>query len=144
MGYCVTMEISNLVIRKEVIDEALKAINDLFKPATLKKQASGGSYSGGKQTHWSYSWVTYPEGGFKALEEALQGWRYASHINDNGDLEIDMFEGEKLGDDQYLWKALAKYLTDGAIYCRGEDGALWCWEIKHGKFKELDGTVTYR
>lgn len=144
MGYYVTMDISKLVIRSEVQKEALKAINDLFELDTIKKHGSGGSYSDGKQTAWNYSWVIFPEGGFKSLKEALEKWRYETNELPSGDLEIAMFTGEKLGDDHVLWKALAKYLTDGAIYCRGEDGALWCWEIKNGTFKELDGTVTYR
>lgn len=144
MGYYVSMDISNLTITKKNIAKALKAINALFEPATIKKQGSGGSYEGGKQTKWNYSWVTFPDGGFKSLKDALNEWRYETNELPNGDLEVDYFTGEKLGDDPVLWEALAKYLTDGAIYCRGEDGALWCWEIKNGKFKELDGTVTYR
>ena len=145
MGYCVTMDVSNLSIPKDKKEDALKAINALHDPELMQKQAGGGVWKAGGERTYHYSWVTNPEdGGFKDLVEAIKEWRYEAYEDEDGNVHIEYFTGEKLGNCNVLWKALAQYLTDGHIDCRGEDGALWRWEIKNGTFKELDGTVTYR
>ena len=144
MGYCVSMEIENLNIPLEKVKDALKAINALFEPKLMKGQASGGSYSGGKQTDWNYSWVDKPaDGGFKNLEEAFDAWRYSAS-NQDGSCEIECFTGEKLGDDPILWAAVAPFVNPKAVItCRGEDGAQWRWIFKGGKFKEQMGKVVW-
>lgn len=146
MGYCVDMTINNLFIPLEKVNDALKAINALHNLQTMKdNQCGGGTFQGGKQTNWSYSWVDNPPtGGFKSLEEALDAWRYTAS-NQDGNCVVEYFNGEKLGDDTTIWEALAPFVNPKAeIACRGEDGALWKWVFNNGKFKELSGTVTYR
>ena len=147
MGYCITMDISNLTISEENIPKALKAINALHKDQkTVVKNGGGGmSCGGGRETVYSYSWVdTPPEGGFKSLEDAFDAWRYSAHDAD-GDCVVDYFTGEKLGNCDVLWKAIAKYVNPKAeIRCRGEDGAQWRWIFKEGKFKEQDGEVIWK
>jgi hypothetical protein len=144
MGYYVEMTFNEIVIPSNKVKAALKTINGFFKDqeTIIKNGGGGSSHCGGKTTR-SYSWVNYPEGGFKSLVDAFAEWRYESNELDNGDHEVVCFTGEKLGDCHILWNALAKYIGNGSIDCRGEDGALWRWEIKDGKFKELSGKVTY-
>ena len=147
MGYCISMEISDLHIPLENVSKALKAINALHKDqATIVKNGGGGSSSGGgKPTIHFYSWVDNPpEGGFKSLEEAFEAWRYSAR-NDDGDCVVDYFTGEKLGNCDVLWKAIAKYVNPKAeIRCHGEDGAQWRWIFKEGKFKEQSGDVIWK
>jgi hypothetical protein len=143
MGYCISMDISNLHIPLENVSKALKAINALHKDqATIVKNGGGGSSSGGgKPTVHFYSWVDNPpEGGFKSLEEAFEAWRYSAS-NQDGNCVIECFNGEKLGDCETLWRALEKLVSPtGKIHCRGEDGMEWKWVFKGGKFKEVTST----
>lgn len=147
MGYCITMDISKLYIPLEKSQKALNAINALFKDQeTVVKNGGGGmSCGGGKPTVYSYSWVSNPpEGGFKSLEEAFAAWRYSA-ANDDGNCVVEYFTGEKLGNCDVLWKALAKFVNhDAEIVCKGEDGAIWKWVFEGGKFKELEGVVDFR
>jgi hypothetical protein len=138
MGYCITMDIQDLYIPLENVSKALKAINALHKDQkTIVKK-------GGIPTVYSYSWVdTPPEGGFKSLEEAFDAWRYSAH-NEDGNCVVDYFTGEKLGNCNVLWEAVAKYVNPKAIItCRGEDGAQWRWIFKDGKFKEQTSKVIW-
>jgi hypothetical protein len=75
----------------------------------------------------------------------LSEWRYDASLSEEGDVVIDWFAGEKLGDDGILWDALAPAVEeDSQIQCRGEDGALWRWYFEHGTVIEQDGKVVYR
>ena len=141
MGYCVTMDVSGITLSKENASAALVAIKDLQK---LPDQMSGGSYSGGEATNKWYAWVDNRRlEGASTLKDALRAWRYDAYEDVEGNITVESFIGEKLGDDTILWKALAPFTSDGTIFCEGEDGSHWKWEIKAGKFKELSGKVVY-
>jgi len=146
MGYCISMEVCKLVIAKENVSKALKAINALHKDqATIVKNHGGGMSMCGGKTTYSYSWVDQPpEGGFKDLVSAFKAWRYCAAANDDGSVEVMHFNGEKLGNCDVLWKALQKLVPSNAeIRCRGEDGMQWKWTFKGEKFKEVDGKVVW-
>jgi len=142
MGYCISMEITDLFIIKEKAAQALMAINALHKDqTTIVKNGGGGMSMCGKSTVYSYSWVDAPpQDGFKSLEEAFDAWRYNASIQD-GKCVINCFNGEKLGNCDVLWSALAKFVNPSAeIHCKGEDGMEWKWVFKGGKFKEVSST----
>jgi hypothetical protein len=145
MGYCISMEVCKLVIAKENVSKALEAINALHAPALMKKQAGGGSWHPNGDRTYHYSWVDQPpEGGFKDLVSAFDAWRYTAAVNDDGSVTVMHFDGEKLGDCQYLWTALQKLVPPTAeIRCRGEDGMQWKWKFKGGKFDEVAGKVVW-
>jgi hypothetical protein len=128
MGYYVDIDLMVKVVDTE---GCLKAINELHKPENLEKDASGGSFSGGKTTaHW-YSWVRNPESGsFDTIESAIEEWRYRGSKDVDG-FYIYGFDGEKWGDDEVFYNAIAPY-CDGDIYCRGEDGNMWGYRMKSG------------
>lgn len=141
MGYYVEMIVNDLHIAKENIEKAIAAINALHEP-TLRDKQAGGGYSDG---HKWYAWVCNPpEGGFTDLVTAFDKWRYEATLNDDGGVEVNGFNGEKLGDCRYLWTALAPFVNPKAqIYCKGEDGAQWKWVFKGGKFKEVFSRVVW-
>lgn len=98
----------------------------------IKKMHEGGISS---------SWVDGPTVlKAKTLIEALSEWRYESDLDDDtGDMVISCFTGEKLGDDEQLWEALAPYVKSGAVIdCRGEDDARWRWAFEEGKLQNED------
>ena len=78
-----------------------------------------------------------------ALIDILEYWRYEAKLTAEGDVQILRFNSTKLEDDEVLWNNLAPYLTDGAIWCKGEGEDLWVWEFKGGVMEEKWGTVVY-
>ena len=54
------------------------------------------------------------------------------------------FEGEKYGDDDLIFNAIAPYVEDGSyIQMNGEDGAIWRWVFENGKCVEKQATITF-
>lgn len=133
MGYCVGMELKNIVIPAEQRKQALDAINDLFN----QPEKMGAVDWNGKNRTLHFAWIQQPpKGKFFSLEKALEEWRYSSQENEDGSVTVLYFEGEKLGDDNVLWSALAPFMNDDSkIICHGEDDAVWKWS-----FPVIDGT----
>jgi hypothetical protein len=63
-----------------------------------------------------------------SLEEMLGWWRYHAVTGSNGDITGVQFEGEKSGEEKYLWDAIAPFVEPGSyIEMQGEDGVTWRW-----------------
>ena len=137
MGYCVERSLHDMCITLENQDECLAAINKLHSPEN-KEKMRGGSYCSGERTGYWYSWVDYPEGGFKDLLEALEAWSFDAFVNDCGDCVIECFNGEKLGqEEEVLYTAIAPYVESGGyIESRGEDGDRWNHYFKDGEVEQ--------
>lgn len=146
MGYSITMEISNLYIPEKNVEAALKAINDLHKSQKTIEENAGGSLlcMHGQTTVIGYSWVNNPPvGGFTSLKEALASWRYEAN-EEAGDYVIEYFTGEKLGNCNVLWNALAPFVNPEAeIVCHGEDGAFWKHIFQNGELQTLHGRIIF-
>jgi hypothetical protein len=137
MGYYVETEISEAFITNE--HEALKAINQLHTPEGLKNSnPTGATYKGGKCLSRHYAWVSNPpKSGFKSLKKALEAWGYEY---ENG--EITNRDRSKLGDDQFLWEALAPYIKEGAeVIWDGEDRSIWKYSFNDGVMTEYTGKI---
>ena len=149
MGYCVDMNIVSCAIPASKVPDALKALNAMHDEDKLEANASGGSYGGSsegkpvRERKW-YSWVgNPPEGGWTDLKDGLDEWRYEGNYDAVGNFIVNYFSGEKLGDDEQLWRVLAPFAPGMEIECRGECGALWRWIEWGGEFAEQYGKVTY-
>ncbi|MDP8218651.1 MAG: hypothetical protein P9M03_07995 [Candidatus Theseobacter exili] len=115
MGYCVDIDVE-VLIPKEKIDGCLQAINEL-QEFTDK---------------------------FNTLMEALDNWDYGTSVEDDGNVKITYFQGEKWGDDEVLYKAIAPFVKNGSlIEVVGEDGCHWRYIFFNGKAKHQDGIVGY-
>lgn len=135
MGYYVEYNIE-ATFKPESEPEMLKAINALHEPETLKAHASGGSWSGGERKEVWYSWVDNPPpGGFTTIEDAMYAWRF--DVDQWDGLKHFSFTGEKLGQEEILFEALAPFL-DGEIFARGEDGEEWGFRFKDGRMIQLE------
>lgn len=135
MGYCVTIEIDNIVIPSDKVAEALKSINKLHEPQNLNRYASGGSSKGER---W-YSFTNLGNPPFEDLVEAFDGWRYEAEQLENGDVILTEFNGEKLGDDVYLYQVIAPYVAGkGKISISGEDGGKWSYDFADGEMTSTD------
>lgn len=122
MGTYVEIEL-NCVVPAAKTAEALAVVNALFEPRVVS----------GTDRVWTpnYSWVDAPPaGGFADLVEALKAWRYATRLEPNGDVVIEYFSGQKWGDDEMLYLALAPHLAPGStIHVRSRNGGHWAYEV---------------
>ena len=131
MGYYVNYDIeATLDMSKEA--EALAAINALHDPEKVKSLGRGRSFSDGQCIESWYSWVTNPgPKGFPTLFDAMEEWGFS--LDKDGTF---YFDGEKLGQEEILFEALAPFLS-GDIYARAEDNHEWGFRFQNGKMTEL-------
>ena len=134
MGYYVSLEESNVLIKKSDLDAAYVALCKLNDRDDAKR---GGSYTGGKQVDRWFSWMdaNYPEK-LKSTEEIIQALGFETTTSENGDLYIERYDN-KTGQEDWFLHAVAKYITaeDGAepfMDWRGEDGSLYRWTFADG------------
>jgi hypothetical protein len=125
MGYYVTQGDSRFWIRAEKIPEAFKALKEL------------GS---------DHSWVSADAAKAKDLEELITSWRWTVyHDKSNGDIDEICFDGEKYGDEEWLFEALGPYVEAGSyINMQGEDGCQWRFYFDGSEMRMQDGITIFR
>jgi len=144
MGYCMSMRAAKFHVSEALKAKALEAIKGTMKDESNMR---GGSWTGGKQTERWYSWVS-TKAVLAALtfEDAMREWGYPVSSNgmNNDDVDDISFEGEKIGQEDFLFRAIAPYVTDGSyIEMQGEDGALWRWLWARGEFHEQEAIISW-
>lgn len=125
MGYCITLNHGNITIKADKKPFALEAVRALAQQTTA--------------IHKRFDWVDTDDFFLaKTLEGALKAWRYEARVDKTtGDINGVEFLGEKLGDDDTLWKALAPFIeNESYLEYSGEDGAMWRWSFINGQFRE--------
>ena len=142
MGYYMDQMESDFKIKKENFSAALVAIKALAEQ--LEEKASGGSFGPNRIERW-FSWVVTSEFvDAKTLVDAIKAWRWQAQLNSDGDISALYFEGEKLGDDEVLFDALAPFVEDGSyIQMSGEEDAMWRWVFKNGVMLESYPTISW-
>lgn len=142
MGYYMDMQDCKFHIPAAHFADALSAIKALMHDTGAMH---GGAWSGGEKVERWYSWVNNSAVlEAETLADALSAWRWDAHLSDNGDVSYLYFRGEKAGQDDVLFRAIAPYVTSGSYVCmRGEDGALWRWYFEGGRCLEQEGKVFY-
>ena len=107
MGYCIELEyVKGMEFKRS---DANNIINDIKEWAKTKR---------------TIMWVDkrFIEETDR-IEDLFEELRYPLNYNKERDMyNIDYFNGEKLGDDDEIFKCISKYLTDGEICFLGEDG----------------------
>ena len=133
MGYCISQLSGSFLIDKKNMAKALRAVKALKGKETI--QDGGGR-------HFSYVGGDYLKA--KTLKEALADWRWNLEIDPKTGDGCDLcFDGEKGGDDEILFRAIAPFVEHGEIEMLGEDGSHWRWLFKNKKFYEQAGRVVY-
>ncbi|MBX4266590.1 hypothetical protein [Clostridium estertheticum] len=109
MGYCMDLTENKFKIKKENEVNVLKALKDFAEENT--------------QLRWVDSVVILEANDvFSAFEEI----RYPLEIDANGDLVLEYFSGEKLGDDKLILNSIAKYVEPNSyLQFSGEDGEIF-------------------
>ena len=125
MGYCMNQRDSDVRIKAENVAAALAAILRMYEP----------DESGGYQT---YSWIDRSSvQNSTTLREALRAWRWQAYERENGDIYDFVFDGEKLGNDMELFRAIAPFVEHGSyIEMVGEDDSRWRWVFWRGGLRE--------
>lgn len=137
MGYYINQRESDFKIKAE---NKLKALEALKAIAGNKDNMGGGSSSGEK---W-YSWVDMNYVNRDTLEAAIVDWRWELYLDDNGDVNDIGFIGEKYGDEEHLFNALAPFVEPGSyIEMSGEEYEIWRWKFDGESMKEVGGTVIF-
>lgn len=91
-----------------------------------------------------YSWVSDKYREVKDIKELFKCWRWHVDQDDSGNIDSIYFEGQKLGDDDVLFRAIAPYVKDKSyIELHGEDNAIWRWAFKNGRFLETYPEITW-
>ena len=124
MGYFIEQTDSNFIIKKENFKDALNNLKAVFTP---DKMTCIDYLQGEEYPH--FSWVdTNTVLDSETLEEALVEIRYNPIFNDSGDIINVEFLGQKYGDEEIFFTALAPFVEkDSYISFEGEDERKWTW-----------------
>lgn len=119
MGYCIDVNIENFRIKKENSEAVIKALKEKI--------------ADGKIEHWTRKYDSLNTNNIIDLFCYL---RYeASETEDY--IALDYFNGEKLGDDEEIFKTIAPYVEDESIIeFYGEDECAWRYVFHNGILKE--------
>jgi hypothetical protein len=140
MGYYMNLKESYFHINKENKEKALEAIKKLIEH--VDKLGGGFVSNNGIRTN-HYAWVDMNFVNAETLTEAMKCWRWSLE-NEEGNIVNIQFEGEKLGDDEILFEAIAPFVEKGSyIEMRGEDGTHWRWIFDGEHCKEKTGRLSW-
>ena len=141
MGYYINIVDHDVVIPT---DRMASALHELKAMAMNKDKMGGGGFTGvGEPVEQWFSWVDMQQlANAETLIEAFDAWRY-DFVKYNDGVVLENFEGEKLGDDAFLWETLAPFIKDGGFMeVHGEDQYYWRWKFNDGKFREVELRLT--
>lgn len=132
MGYCISVGVPDFRIKASNTQKALEAIQSLHGKETCP----------GRVRH--FSWVHEDFYKIDNFVEILNEWRWRATENECGDITKLCFEGEKLGDDDLLFKAIGPFVEAGSqINFRGEDGYHWQYRFDGKTMKKYEGKVVF-
>lgn len=144
MGYCIRMSDSKFCIKKENCDGALQAAKQLGNGSN-HPQARGSTYENGKTTKRFFSWMNDVDvTQWAHIKNAMDEWRYPCKIDSDGNVVKIEFDGEKIGQEEILFNAIAPFVESGSyIEMTGEDGAKWRWVFDGKTCDEKQAKVSY-
>ena len=123
MGYYMDQIDGNFRVKKENLDKMFEAIKNI--------------------PNESYAWID----DFKNcdnIRDILLEWRWETYFDENGNIWHLSFDGQKLGDDEVLFHAIAPFVEAGSYICmRGEDDTLWKWYFDGEHLREFAGRIVW-
>ncbi len=127
MGYLMYKSDANFKMKGARLPEALQA---------LKAVAGGGE---------QWDWVTMRVvGDASTFEDAMRECRWDLDLDADGDVVGIDFVGEKLGDDEQAFSAIAPWVKHGSfIEMVGEDGDRWRWVFEDDAVKWVDPEISW-
>ena len=143
MGYVIFVLETNFRVAKENTNAVLAAAKELCIHQPILP-LSGGRRTATPVTR-NFAFVRGDEV-LRAwnIYEALREWRWLPIIDDNDSIEDLEFLGEKRGDDQTLFEAIAPFVEAGSyIVVAGEDGKVWRWRFDGEKCHYEIGKIVF-
>lgn len=125
-GNCIEMTESNFAIKKGNFEAALKSLKDVF---VLENMSCYDYVSGKGKKYPHFSWVI-TENVLEStnLREALSEIRFTAVYDQDGNICNVEFTGEKYGDEEIFFNALAPYVEPGSyLRFKDKDGNTWKW-----------------
>jgi len=134
MGYCMTQQDSDFFVSAANLPKMVKAIQSLHGNESIRDTSGR-----------HFSWVESDFFVFNDAERILQAWRWNGELDGEGNINAIYFEGEKLGDDNVLFDAIAPFVKAGSfIEMRGEDGERWRWCFDGKTMVEKQAIIEWR
>lgn len=125
MGYYMSQLDTEIFISKENFAAALEAVKGLHGQETIDD-------GGGRH----FSWVDDDFYEKESFPEILSCWHWDAELDEAGNLVDLEFSGEKRGDDEILFNAIAPFVADNSyIRMEGEDSEKWEWLFQGGVLK---------
>lgn len=142
MGYYMNQNDCRFFVPADKVKDMIAAIHLLAKNESAM---SGAHYSGGEKISSHYSWVNMNFVDSNDVAEIFDCWRWSIEVDEQtGDIVDIYFDGEKLGDDFVLFKAIAPFVKPGSfIEMSGEDNCMWRWHFDGEKCVEKTPTITW-
>lgn len=134
MGYSMYMLKSSFFMAQEYKLKALQAVKDVANQKASQEDVLS-----------SFAFIeTSDLLKASSLEEALRRWRWLSEADADGNIVSIEFVGEKLGDDEVLFSAVAPYVQeDSYVQMVGEDGTVWRWFFHENTVRKDIGRIVF-
>lgn len=138
MGYNVNLTDSTVVLEAKNQDEILHRWKDLNKQENNHLK-HGGSWSGGRQTQWHFSWMPHDyDQTVESVEEVLELLGFEFSQEDNGDIAVVNYDS-KTGNEDLFFKTISDLIKPGStMMWHGEDGANFAWYFDGKEMLEMD------
>jgi hypothetical protein len=131
MGYYMRQTDAKFTIAASKHAAALEKLKELLGRADLM---GGGSSDGrgGYVPHFSFVRMEDARTATN-LADAMDAFRWPVEQDAEGNITAIRFAGEKLGEDEHFFAAIAAFVDDGSfIAMRGETGSGWRWVFSKG------------
>ena len=136
MGYYVTTEDINIIVPKDLLEPAYKAVLAMNEDDNLKR---GGSH-GAERKFW-FSWMPEDLSTLTDLKAVMENLGFDTNYNEAGDLVLGHYDS-KTGQEDLFLDAIAPFVQEGsyAIW-KGEDNHFYKWEFNDGKMLVIPGEM---
>jgi hypothetical protein len=136
MGYYVTTEDINIIVPKDLLEPAYKAVLAMNEDDNLKR---GGSY-GSERKFW-FSWMPEDLSTLADLKAVIENLGFDTNYNEAGDLVLGHYDS-KTGQEDLFLDAIAPFVQEMsyAIW-KGEDNSYYKWEFNDGKMLVIPGEM---
>lgn len=79
-----------------------------------------------------------------SLADTLRAWRWLVELDSDGNIQSIDFTGEKRGDDEMLFGAIAPYVRPGShIVMACDNGEVWRWFFDGQIVRRQPGQITF-
>lgn len=147
MGYYVEVIESCAYVPADKVEAACRGMEPMMSPEQIVQDGQGGSWSGGKQEKYCYSWVDDDKCRKLLAENDLAGfieaWGFTPWTDEQGNIYLGGYDS-KTGQEELMLQNLAPFMEPGThMVWRGEEGELWASVFTDGKMHEKQVKIVW-